>query len=120
MSENGDFDLVTHQAVKTFQDKYRDEVLLPWGMEQPSGYVYLTTRKKINEIYCRGSKTFPLAANEKAEINRFRFFKDQHMQQAQEFAGHSNQHLSDVPVALPRREEDDFEQRFGFAPKLAR
>lgn len=120
VSENGDFDLVTHQAVKTFQDKYRDEVLLPWGMEQPSGYVYLTTRKKINEIYCRGSKTFPLAANEKAEINRFRFFKDQHMQQAQEFAGHSNQHLSDVPVALPRREEDDFEQRFGFAPKLAR
>ena len=40
------------EAVKRFQEKYRMEVLDIWGLTQPTGYVYLTTRNKINSFYC--------------------------------------------------------------------
>ena len=39
-------------AVMRFQRKYKDDVLFPWGETQPTGYVYKTTLKKINDIYC--------------------------------------------------------------------
>lgn len=65
-----EYDLPTFAAVKAFQNKYLGEVLSPWGIGAPTGYVYLTTRKKINEIHCNAS--FPLSANEEEEISRFR------------------------------------------------
>jgi len=39
-------------AVKAFQAKYRADILDPWGIAEPSGFVYKTTRNKINELYC--------------------------------------------------------------------
>lgn len=42
-------------AVKRFQVKY-GETLTYWGMTQPTGYVYITTRRTINRLYCKGSK----------------------------------------------------------------
>lgn len=45
--EQADFD-----AVKRFQVKYASEILTPWGIKNPTGYVYRTTTEKINEIYC--------------------------------------------------------------------
>ncbi len=40
------------EAVKRLQLKYASEVLTPWGIKNPTGYVYKTTTKKINDIYC--------------------------------------------------------------------
>ena len=34
--------------------------------------LYLTTRKKINEIYCNFQLPFPLTADQQAEVNEFK------------------------------------------------
>ena len=66
----GTFDLTTDQAVRSFQDKYAADVLTPWNLSGNTGYVYYTTEKKINEIYCK--REFPLNATQLAEIVTFR------------------------------------------------
>jgi hypothetical protein len=53
----GHFGPVTESAVNTFQLKYKADVLDPWkpfGLADntPTGYVYKTTRHKINSIFC--------------------------------------------------------------------
>lgn len=48
----GVFDDATYVAVSNFQSKYKDDVLTPWGVDAPTGYVYITTKRKINEIFC--------------------------------------------------------------------
>jgi hypothetical protein len=65
---NGIYDTATLGAVNAFQAKYASEVLTPWGISAPTGYVYLTTRKKVNEVYCKGTKQFPLSSDEQARI----------------------------------------------------
>ena len=40
------------EAVKRFQLKYAADILTPWWIENPTGYVFRTTTEKINEIYC--------------------------------------------------------------------
>jgi len=61
----GEFDTATDAAVRAFQTAYSDEVLLPWftaGLTpntNPTGYVYLTTQWKINDIVCPGFAAFP-------------------------------------------------------------
>ncbi len=39
-------------AVKRFQEKYRQDILDPWDITSPTGYVYTTTIKKVNEVNC--------------------------------------------------------------------
>ena len=41
---------ITLEAVKRFQAKYADEILAPWGIDEPTGYVYKTTQRLINDI----------------------------------------------------------------------
>ena len=48
----GKFDSATITAVKVFQSRYASDVLTPWGLSEPTGYVYVTTRAKINQIRC--------------------------------------------------------------------
>jgi hypothetical protein len=54
----GFFGSLTDAAVKQFQLKYWDEVLSPWvphgfpNDKEPSGYVYKTTLRKINNLFC--------------------------------------------------------------------
>ncbi len=56
---NSDFDLETLQAVKEFQKKYKDDVLVgPWGISNPTGMVFKSTRAKINSLYCAGKYDF--------------------------------------------------------------
>lgn len=64
------FGVETDKAVRTFQDKYKDDVLTPWNLPGNTGYVYYTTKKKINEIYCQ--REFPLNATQLEEIAAFR------------------------------------------------
>jgi hypothetical protein len=54
----GSFGPLTTTAVENFQVKYWDEVLSPWKAyghsndHQPTGYVYKTTLRKINNLFC--------------------------------------------------------------------
>ena len=67
---NGIFDLKTQNAVIAFQNKYSDVVLAPWGLRSGTGYVYITTIKKINQIACNQPLT--LNASELAIINSYK------------------------------------------------
>jgi peptidoglycan hydrolase-like protein with peptidoglycan-binding domain len=49
---NGYFGPLTEDAVKKFQLKYKDKILTPWGIDQPTGVVYLTTASYINYLEC--------------------------------------------------------------------
>ena len=41
----------TQSAVSKFQEKYRDDILVPTGLEQPNGFIGRVSRLKLNEIY---------------------------------------------------------------------
>jgi peptidoglycan hydrolase-like protein with peptidoglycan-binding domain len=53
LSVTGIYDQATYNAVKQFQLKYAADILTPWGITAPSGWVYITTKKKINQLYCQ-------------------------------------------------------------------
>lgn len=59
----GFFGPITDANVKAFQEKYRSEVLDPWFTQgivphnRPTGFVYKTTKWKINSIVCPDSVT---------------------------------------------------------------
>ncbi len=63
----GFFGKLTQNLVKQFQSKYHDEIIKPWkdagykgkDLEQGSGYVYKTTKRKINLLKC-ASLNIPL------------------------------------------------------------
>ena len=40
------------EAVKAFQEEFRAEILTPWGINNPTGYVGRTTIQKIQELAC--------------------------------------------------------------------
>jgi len=69
LAVTGIFDQATFDAVSAFQVKYKEDILTPWGIDVPTGYVYYTTQNKINELYC--NEEFPLKQEQLTEINRF-------------------------------------------------
>jgi len=66
----GFFGEKTDAAVRAFQLKYASDILDPWGITESTGYVYYTTQKKINEIYCE--RDFPLSNTQAEEIEMCR------------------------------------------------
>ncbi|MCH8163048.1 MAG: peptidoglycan-binding protein [Proteobacteria bacterium] len=46
----GYFGPKTKRAVIDFQEKYFDDILAPWGFTRGTGFVYKTTREKLNEV----------------------------------------------------------------------
>ncbi len=72
LSLTADFDQATFDAVSRFQNKYESDILTPWGHTAPTGFVYILTKKKINEIYCNTILT--LTEDNVNEINNFRAF----------------------------------------------
>ncbi len=65
---NGSYDQATESAVRAFQLKYAADVLAPWGLNGSTGYVYYTTRKEVNTIFCKFEKEFPLSQEQLDEI----------------------------------------------------
>ena len=49
---SGFYDLTTYRAVMVFQTRYSEQILAPWGIDYPTGYVYITTTLAINNLYC--------------------------------------------------------------------
>jgi uncharacterized repeat protein (TIGR01451 family) len=49
----GFFGTLTDKAVRNFQGAHAEQVLTPWGLSKPTGFVYLTTQRWINLIYCK-------------------------------------------------------------------
>ncbi len=49
---DGVYDEKDEAAVREFQTRYAADVLTPWGITQPTGYVHTTTREKINALHC--------------------------------------------------------------------
>jgi hypothetical protein len=45
---------ITMGAVNRLQKKYASEILAPWGITEPTGYVYITTQRFINNKKCDG------------------------------------------------------------------
>lgn len=54
MNENlpitGFFGNLTFGAIKRFQSRYMTEILSPWGITAPTGYIYKSTRAQANKI----------------------------------------------------------------------
>lgn len=69
---NGVFDQATFDAVAIFQERYFSDILSPWGHDKYTGFVYILTKKKVNEIYCQ--RAFPLNESQEEEIRLFRAF----------------------------------------------
>ncbi len=66
------FDQATFDATAIFQERYFNDILRPWGHDRYTGFVYILTKKKVNEIFCQ--RAFPLNASQKQEIVEFRAF----------------------------------------------
>lgn len=69
---NGYYGPDTEAAVREFQQLYRSEILDPWGITNDTGIVLYTTRRKINELYCGGTREFTLQPQEHEVIQYFR------------------------------------------------
>ena len=52
--------------------RYERDILTPWGHDAPTGYTYILTKKKVNEIYCK--MAFPVTPLQQLEIDTFRNF----------------------------------------------
>ena len=70
LKETGLYDAATLAAVHEFQKINAAQILTPWGATRSTGYVYYTTKKTINEIYCKFIRKFPLTSQQEAEITR--------------------------------------------------
>ena len=52
LTVDGVYGIETENAVKRFQNKYKDDVLTPWGHKEATGIFYLTSQTKVNNIMC--------------------------------------------------------------------
>ena len=67
---SGVFDSATEQGVRTFQERYRGDILDPWGSDIPaSGYVYILTTWKINQLVCGGGEIQPPVTSVRENIS---------------------------------------------------
>ncbi|MBC7766775.1 peptidoglycan-binding protein, partial [Arenimonas sp.] len=52
ISSTGFYGNKTFDAVRTFQLKYKDTILTPWGIGYSTGYFYKTTQRQMNMLLC--------------------------------------------------------------------
>jgi hypothetical protein len=53
VSKDWIYSAIELEAVKRFQLEYKEDVLDPWDITAPTGYVWKTSVAKINEIACK-------------------------------------------------------------------
>lgn len=58
LEQDGIYEIADYDAISKFQRKYTNDVLSVWNINQPTGNVYISTRKKINEVYCGKSISY--------------------------------------------------------------
>lgn len=56
---DGTYDADDILAVKRFQAKYLDQIMAPWGVNEPTGRVFRTTTAKINLLMCAKQRGCP-------------------------------------------------------------
>lgn len=66
---DGVYGNIDFEAVKRFQVKYRAQILDPWSIKNPTGYVFRTTVKTMNEVACWKTYTSQKTEN-KSEKNQ--------------------------------------------------
>ncbi|MEI6297121.1 MAG: hypothetical protein WCO84_05810 [bacterium] len=94
LNTDGVYDQKTADAVIRFQEKYSDDVLLPWGHLKGTAYVYQTTIKKINDLMCGEKKEVNIPENEIPEKYRGKVIKKIDLQQTEGTANFSNKNYS--------------------------
>jgi hypothetical protein len=70
LAVTGTFDQPTFDAVEAFQTKYVKDVLNPWATTTPTGFVYIFTKQKINQIYCANPNGINLPPPTIEQINQ--------------------------------------------------
>ncbi len=55
----GIYDVPTQEAINRFQLKYKNTILSPWGLQQPTGVIFTTTLNQINILRCKLEKQCP-------------------------------------------------------------
>ena len=78
----GIFNKATFDAVLSFQVKYKNDILVPWGINLPTGFVYITTKNKINEIYSQSK--IALTEKQIKEIDNFKKRKNRAIKKEKE------------------------------------
>jgi len=68
---DGQFKAIDAAVVSEFQLIHKEDILDPWGIGKPTGMVYFTTKKKINELVCPNG-SFSLNAAQISEIKAFK------------------------------------------------
>lgn len=66
-TEAGSFGGSTRQAVKAFQEKYKSDVLAPFGLSVGTGYVGTITRLKLQALY--GCRATSITSNPTVAVN---------------------------------------------------
>ena len=52
VTATGVFDSATVAVVNKFQADHKSDVLTPWGITRPTGFVYQTTLHEVNKLAC--------------------------------------------------------------------
>lgn len=102
----GIYDEPTFEAVKAFQSKYAGDILGTWGVSQSTGYVYYTTQKKINEIYCNNQTEFTLSGEQRAEIESYKRILEERRKANIPLPDPSQVGLGEAGTHIAAREED--------------
>jgi len=58
LPNTGIFGQQTFNSVVAFQEKYTEDVLTPWDITKGTGWVFQTTKEKINQLWCEQYKTY--------------------------------------------------------------
>ena len=125
---NGVYDMETMEAVNRFQLEYREEILRPWVEEgihdsedNPTGYVFETTRRWINLIMCEelglpmpDLSQYVIAEAQPEEVEEPADDEDTDEVETVDDEEIDEEEEDEEIVEVPEPEEDEEEEALGF------